>query len=138
MAEYAAFGTTLGMDISSSTSFTALAQIRDISGPSLAKGTAETTHRNSTGRWRTFVSTLRDGGEITFDLVFDPDDASHALMLTAFEENNGQNFRVTFPDATPATWTFLGEITAFEPSAPMEDALTASVTIKVSGAITRA
>ena len=137
MAEYSGYGATLSIYITSS--YTAIAQIRDITGPSMALDTIETSSRDSA--WKKFVPGQIDGGEVTFDLVYDPDATTHKEgtrggLAYAVTNRQREQFKVTFPDTTPATAVFYGYVTKFVPKEPMNDALTADVTIKVDGAIT--
>lgn len=140
MAKYNALGTTIGVDMSGGTTFVTIGQVRDISGPSLGRDTVETTTRDSSNAWREFIKGLKNAGEVTFEVVFDPDLSSHSYatgILSDFaSESTLAKWRISFPDTTPTTFTFGGIVTTFETSMPMEDALTASVTIKVTGAVT--
>jgi predicted secreted protein len=136
--EYSGFAGTLAVDISST--YTAIAQIRDISGPSLSANAIEVTHRDG-GGWKEFIAGLRDGGEITFDIMYDPDLTTHSAsaaggVVTLLSAGTKNSFRISFADATATTATFDAIVTSFEPTMPMDDAQTADVTLKVSGAIT--
>jgi predicted secreted protein len=136
--EYSGFAGTLKVDISGT--YTTIAQIRDISGPSLSANAIEVTHRDG-GGWKAFIAGLRDGGEITFDLIFDPDLTTHSPsaaggLITLLSAGTKNNFRVSFADATATTATFAAIATAFEPKMPLDDAQTADATLKVSGTIT--
>ena len=46
------------------------------------------------------------------------------------------NYRLYFPDATPQYAAFSGFVSGFTAKEPMDDALTADVTIKIAGAVT--
>lgn len=136
--EYSGFAGVLKVDIAST--YTAIAQIRDISGPSLSADTIEVTHRDG-GGWKEFIAGLRDGGEVTFDLIFDPDLTTHSPsaaggMITLLMAGTKNGFKVEFADSTATVATFDAIVTAFEPTMPLNDAQAADVTIKVSGAVT--
>lgn len=138
MAEYSGYGATLSIYITNA--YTAIAQIRDITGPSMALDAVEVSHRDSA--WKKFVAGQIDGGEVTFDLIYDPDSTTHVAgsrggLNYALTTRQREQFKVTFPDAAAATTAiFYGYVTKFTPKEPMNDALTADVTIKVDGAIT--
>ena len=123
-----------GLSVSLEMATVAIGQVRDISGPSLSKGVADVTSADSTKRYREFTSAMRDGGELGLTLVFDPSVATHGTanngLLEVFENDTSASFDLIF---TSGTWMFLGHVTALEPAAPYEDAVTASVTIKVTG-----
>jgi len=139
MAKYAGYGVTLQVDIDGAGAGTAaeIGQVRDISGPGLSRDTIETTARDSTNNWREYIKGLKDAGEVSFDILFDPDLTTHAkatgILADLWDDSTIASWIVTFPDTTPTTWTFDGIVTAFEPKAPMDGELSADVTIKVSG-----
>lgn len=128
-----AFGTQFKVgDGAATEAFTAVAEVHNISGPSLSRDSIETTHHGSTGGFREYLPGLRDGGEVTIDLNWDHGNATHAGLYTQIDSgtDNG-NFQVEFPDAT--VFEFSGHVTSFDVTAPIDDRLTASVTFKVSG-----
>lgn len=130
-----AFGTTIAMD------GVTIAEVTNIGGPSLARDAIDATHHTSPGAWREFIKGLKDAGEVSLDIQYIPTSTTHNTtttgLLSDFADNTTYStWTLTFPDTT--VWTFPGFLTAFEPSAPIDDKLTASVTIKVSGAPTLA
>lgn len=117
-------------------SFSAIAEVADIGGPSFELGTEESTHHQSTDGWREFVPTLLDGGEVEFELNFLPADASQGYsggLLDDMVNRVLRNFQLVFPDVATTTWAFGAYVTGFEPDAPVEGKLSASVTLKISG-----
>ncbi len=139
MAEYAGYAVDLEIELGAV--WTPVAQVRDISGPAVIADQIEASHRDS--RARRYVAGMYDGGEISFDIVFDPDHASHDptladSMYAYAASGETASFRLTFPGAGTATTTatFAAFVSNFEITSPLEDALTASLTAKVSGAVT--
>lgn len=121
--------------------YTALAQVVSIDGPESEMGTRETTNLASAAK--TYAKTLFDGGEPSLELEFDPKSDSHALLIALFYSNtqaqNGEQWRMTFADATngPSTATFLAIITGFGPSGIETEAnLMATLKLKISGLVT--
>ena len=51
--------------------FTTVAEVLNISGPSLSRDTIDVTTMDSPDEWIEFIAGLNDVGEITFDLVYD-------------------------------------------------------------------
>lgn len=111
--------------------FSTIAEVKDIKPPALSADTEEVTHQDSPGGWKEYLSTLLDGGEVTFDLNFIPTDTGHLALITDMTNRVKRNFKVIFPDGTP--WSFTALVTGFEPDAPVSGTLSASVTLKVSG-----
>lgn len=132
-----AFGTLLQIgDGATAESFTTIAEVVNISGPALSTDTIDMTHHSSPGNWEeSLASTLRSG-EVTFDINYIPAHATHDAstgLLADFLNRVVRNFKLVFPDAGNTTWSFAAVVTGFEPAAPHDDKLSASVTLKVSG-----
>lgn len=134
MSNYDAFGTKLKRG---GTAGTAIAQVTNISGPGLTAETLDFTSHDSTAGWREFGQGLKDGGEITLDLNFDPAAATHKNasggLLYDFEAGTATTYALVFPDSATTVWSFSAIVTGFEPAAPMDGKLSASATLKVSG-----
>jgi len=114
--------------------FATIAEVLDINGPNMTADTEEVTSQSST--WKEYIATVLDAGEVTFDLNFVPTDATHSYsagLLKDFTSRTLRNFQLVFPDSGSTTWTFAAYVTAFQPSAPVNGKLGASVTLKISG-----
>jgi len=121
--------------------FTTIAQVKNISGPGMSLDTEDVTTHDSTDAWEEVVATVLRSGEVTLDLVYDPATATHGHgvgLLAVMPRRATRNFKVIFPDTGATTWSFAAEVTGFEPDMPHDGALTASVTLKLSGVITLA
>ena len=125
--------------------YAGVAHVRDIDGPGGTAETVETSHRDSS--FRLYQAGMRDGGEVTFDIVFDPDLAGHDPTLSAsmykdWELGRTANYKMTYPgelvtttcDSTTCIFNTL--ITTWQFKAPLKDALVASLTLKINGALT--
>lgn len=130
MARFSAFGVQFRR------ATVVIAQVRSISGWGLTMDTIDVTSHDSTGAWREFVAGLIDGGEITLDLIFDPDNTGHANLRTDLTARTSNTYDVRFVDPTPQIWSFTGFVTGFQPESPVDGDLTAAVTVKSTGAIT--
>lgn len=136
MAEYSGFAAVLSIYITSA--FVPIVQVRDISGPSMAAADVEVSHRGSTVKL--YQAGMLDGGEVTLDIVYDPDTATHSDAARgglpfALSGRHLEQWQLAFADSTPAKATFYGFVTGFTPKTPMGDAQTADVTIKIDGAV---
>ena len=138
MAEYAGYRVVLAKETTPPGTYTTFAQIRDIDGPSAEADQIETSHRDSL--FRKWQPGMRDGGELNFEIVFDPDLAGHDPTLANsvykdWELGVVRNYKMTFPGDAAKTTTciFSGFISNFGFQAPMEEALTADITVKVNG-----
>lgn len=107
----------------------AIAGLTSIDGVSVSADTIETTALDTVGGYRTFVSSLKDAGEISISGYFDH--GAHEEIFDDFEANTSSSYIITFPDTH--TWTFTAVVTAFSTSAELEDLIGFEATLKVSG-----
>lgn len=135
MATSASIGNGAQFQIESTTpgTFTAVAEVYDITPPNETTDIIDVSHMMSTDR--EFIMGLTDPGECSFEMNFVPGSASEALLLAAKAARAAKNFRIVFPNL--ATWTFGGLLTGYEPAMPNDDKMTCTVTIKVTGAVLR-
>jgi len=135
MPQQAAFGTIIAID--NAGTYSTIAFVRDVGGPSLSLDTIEITTHSSAGGWREFTPGLLDGGEVTLDLFLDTASATQGNTTGLLSEITGrtvEGFRITWPDATTAVFNAI--VTSWEPGAVVDGALTGSVTLKITGAVT--
>jgi len=105
--------------------------ILSISWSGISRTPIDTTHLGSTTARSFMAGDLYDPGEIQVEMAFDP--AAAPPYGGAAE-----TVTITFPAATPKTWAATCFMSNFQATAPLEDKMTASFTLKVSGAITLA
>lgn len=123
--------------------FTTIAACGDITGPSMSAGTYETTSHDTTTGYKTFITGLKDGGEISFPIYFDATDATHkdasTGLIGVFKATTVKNWQLLPSGYSPAvTWTFAGVITKLDFMYPVDGVQKANCTIKISGASTLA
>lgn len=130
MAGIDAFGTQLLRgDGGTPEIFTAIANVTSISGPGLSRETIDVTAHDSPDGWMEFLGGLKDAGEVSADINYDP--SKHDTLVADFDDDEPRNYQLVFPDAT--TWSIQAILTGFEPEAPYDDKLAASLTFKVTG-----
>ncbi len=141
------FGTTLTCDLDGSGgggSAVSVGNVRSISidGPSV--DLVEASHHGSSNAIRQKLAGIVRLAELTIELLWDPhDDTSsgtfehHEILQTIASRPNGTavpGWVITFPDSS--TYTFTGRVTKFSGVVPFNDVMTATLTIKLSSAIT--
>lgn len=131
------FGTLLKIGDGGGTEvFTTIAEVYDIGGPSMSTDTIDVTNHSSPSAVREFVASLTDAGEVTFSVNFLPTNPTHnpsTGLIRDMLNRTKRNFQLVWPDTAHTTWQVRALITAFEPSAPIDDKLSADVTLKVDG-----
>jgi hypothetical protein len=111
------------------TTFANIGNMMDISGPALMRNEIETTSHNDTEE--SFTVGIKRKGPLTFQLGYLPGNPSHGLvsgLLKAWNDGSRDVYKITWPDST--LWLFSGYVVNFAPGAPVDDLLTADVTIR--------
>jgi hypothetical protein len=144
-----ALGTTIGIDESypPSNTFTNIGQVTSITGAGGGEvGERETT--NLASSVKTFQPTIPDNGECSIELNYDPTDNAHKFLWALKDSpptGSGQsflgtnNFKVAFSTGnTNSSKVFPGFVKTIDGAnaeGPDEN-LTASVSVRVAGAVT--
>lgn len=126
-------------DGASPESFVNVAELIDISPPSMTKDQVEATHTDSPDGFREFIPGLKDGGEFTATMNFLPSNAtqgnaSGGLLNDFINETSSRNWRISFPGSPTVAWTFRATVIGYEVAAPIDDRMTLVTTFKVAGA----
>lgn len=107
-----------------------IAQVRDISGPAMVEDAVDITTRENSSR--VYTAGLRDGGELTFDVIYDPNLATHSTLLNALLNGSVGSAELQTVDVANLYdgFRFLAMVSAMTPEMPLEDALGASITLR--------
>lgn len=118
-------------------SFTTVAEVRTISGPTLEREQIDVTNMDSTDSWREFINGLKVGGEITLGLNYLPTNATHnasaGLLSKLDSATSSTNFQLVMSDSSTTTWTLPCNVSRFAPNFDPAAQIDASVTLKVAG-----
>jgi hypothetical protein len=116
--------------------YAVIAQVSNLGGPGLALDTEDVTTHDSPNGWEEVVATILRTGEMSLDIVYDPNGATHSAsaggLLYKLKNKQLSYHQLIWPGAY--TWTFSAFVTGFEPGAPHDGALTAAVKMKITGA----
>lgn len=121
-------GTTITFGTSAYT-----AELLDITWSDFSREAIGTAHMGSTPSQSFLPGDLYDGGVITAEFHFK---TNATPPITGAKET----ITITFPlvgAGDAATWSASGFVTGFEFNDPLEDKMTATMTIKVSGDVTQ-
>ena len=127
--------------ISQTTTFTydgtAIGDIVSLSAPSITVATIDTT--NIASIYRTFLGGTIDSGSMSIECMYDPNEAGSAKLeaeweATASAAPQSKECVITFSDGS--TYTFSAILGGMQASAAIDAVVTASVELKVTGAIT--
>ena len=110
-----------------------IAEITGIQGPNKSRETYDVTSLDSTGGYREFRAGFRDGGSVSLPMNFTRD--TYDLMNTDFESDDLQNYEIFLPDDENTSFEFEGLVTELGLGIPVDDKISADVTIKISGKV---
>lgn len=131
------FGVMLQRDAGGSpSSYSDVGEVIDPGSLTSSRDTVDATHTGSTNRFRQFIGGLRDGGELSFTIAMVPEGSAYAAMWTDLKNNSAVGYRWAIPNAAGTAnyfWYFNGFVTSIGSAAPLEDRMTAAVTIKITG-----
>ncbi len=113
--------------------FATIAELTDISGPSMEADELDVTSHDSPNGYREYIQGLKDAGEVTIEGNFLPANATQGNLLSDYESGDVVNYQLVFPNSDSTTWGFAAFVTAFEPAAGVEDVLTFTATLKLTG-----
>lgn len=128
-------GSTFSLETSAGSGiFAAVAEVTNIKPPSDSINIIDATSYASLNNTKEFLRGMIDPGDAGFDFNFLPGGAGDVAVRAWRTAGDTRKCRITWPNAV--TWTFSGFLTGYTPNAPMEDKMSASVTIKVTGTTT--
>jgi hypothetical protein len=116
-------GTTITFD----TGF--FAEILSVNWSGITRPSIDTSHMGTATAMTYTPGSLFDPGELQVEIAFVPGTAPPW-------DSVAETCTVTWPDAGTATWAASGFMTEFEVSGALEERLTATGTVKLSGDIT--
>jgi predicted secreted protein len=133
---FSGVGATFGVgDGTSNESFTAVAEVRSISGFNMARNTIEVTNLDSPNGYREFIAGFRDPGEITIEFNFTLD--GYDGLKAKYDEDVTANYNIVLPDTGATEFVFTAWCTGLSgPNVTAENAVTGSVTLKVTSDLT--
>lgn len=116
--------------------YTTVLEVTDISGPGLSADSVELTSHDSASKFREFMAGLVDAGEISFTVNWQPAATTHgntAGLLYVAQNRLTRLWQLIWPDSGTTTYGFYAFITSLSPNAPIDDKLSADITIKITG-----
>lgn len=131
------FGTTFQYTTDGGTSWTNVGEVINPTPPAPSKEVYDTTHHGSASGTRTKEGSLVDPGQASVEVLFDPENTGHQLLMTRANtaHESPQTYRITQADAGATIIEFTAICVGYTPVIPMDDKLTQTFTFEVSGVI---
>lgn len=118
---------------------TKLGEITGVTLPNPQVEDVEATHMESPDRRREYIAGLIEDGEGTFEMNLVPGSATDTLIRTALSDGETRGYKVVLPTPT-GTWEVTGDciVKGYERAVPIDDRMTATLTVRFTGASTEA
>lgn len=133
------YGATVSFKIGAATAVV-LAEVTSIGLPNPQIAEVDATHFNSPGRAREYIAGLIDNGTITIGINYDAGSTTDDTIIAAMAETAPITVTVTIPTSsgTAEKFNFPGIVNGYEKEIPIDDRQTATVSVRVAGAVTQA
>lgn len=115
--------------------FVEVGEVFEITPPEQMDDEIEVSHFRSPDGVKEYIGGMTDPGECSFGINYIPGGATEQAILTAKASRRPVPFEIEWPNG--AVWAFNNLIRGFQPTAPLNDRLTATITGRVSGSIVR-
>lgn len=119
--------------VTTTTGLTEIGQIRNISGPGVSANDVDTTTLDSSSNYRTFTCGLLDPGEVSFGVVYDPADSMHKRLAYYAGQRSSKLFTIYHGSSAGDTDAFTAYVKGLSREIPLDDVITADLTLKVTG-----
>ncbi|HLW51317.1 MAG TPA: phage tail tube protein [Candidatus Angelobacter sp.] len=129
---FAAIGTVFQKKNTTDVSYVHIAEVISINWANVKLDLIDVTNMDSTGFYREFLPTLFDGGEISFELNYLPQDATQQALKTDYDARTLLNMQLVLPSSL-GTWSFTGYIQEMGKVLEIDKQAKQSVKVKVTG-----
>jgi predicted secreted protein len=108
-----------------------LAEVINVTPPEATTDRIDSTHMQSPGRRREYISGLIDGGNASVEIQWEPGDETDVLIRRI--QSSGEVVQHQIEWENGVTCTYDAAITGFSKSVPLDDKMTATIEIAPSG-----
>lgn len=134
MAVVKSQATTISIKPSGASGATTIGEVISFSGFDGQSSEIDTTNLSSVAK--EFTLGLNDFGSISLEVNFNINDAGQTLVDTAKRNGTVSQFVLTLPTGAKKVFTFNGYVQGFSISGAVDAVVTASISIRISGAVT--
>lgn len=114
-------------------SWTVVPEVRTIGGPDGSANLIDVTDLSSTGK--EYLIGLKDEGQIQLGIFYIPTNAVHGALRDAFTNRTLLQFQIQYADTGTSIDEFSAYVQSFAKAQGVDEAVTATVTLKVTGSI---
>jgi hypothetical protein len=117
-------------------SYFEIGEVTNITPPNLSIDEVEVTHMKSPDRTKEFISGLTDPGDMTAEINYIPGGETDDFIIAWRLDGTTRSCRITYPDGSTKD-TFPAFIKGYAPTLATADKASATLTLKVAGAVVR-
>lgn len=121
----------------SDSGWVSLGLITSITPPSDTVDQIEITHMASPNRQKQFIAGLSDPGEMSLELNYMPGSVTDEFILEWRASGETRESRINYPNTASLVDTFPTFVSSYVPTIPAGDKMTATLGLKVAGAVVR-
>lgn len=114
--------------------YTQIAEVTEVTPPNAVADDVDATHYASPNRTREYITGLIEPGEASFVMNRVPGGTTELLLQGLQTSGASRIWRMVWPNGT--FWEFSAYVKGYETTAPIDDRMTATCTLKVAGATT--
>lgn len=108
-----------------------IGEVFNITPPGGTADRVDATHMKSPGRRREYIAGLIDSGEASFEINFVPGSATDQFLRRLLASGEIVEHQIEFPNGV--TVTYDASLTGYEKNVPLDDRMTATITVAPSG-----
>ena len=123
-------------DAASPEVFTTVAEVLSIGGPDITAEEIEVTSLDSAGGYKEYITGLKDGGTVALEMNWIKSNSQQTSMRDLVDSGTQRNYEIAFSDSPNTVAAFAGKVTSFSMSADPGSQLKASMSVRISGAVT--
>ncbi|ORE90194.1 Major tail protein V [Stappia sp. 22II-S9-Z10] len=125
------YNTLFGISDDEGSTYDTLAEVTSVTPPGESIDIIDATHMLSPDQTREFIEGLKDPGETSIEMNFIPGAANGDTLIRGL--SGPQMCQITFPNGYK--WQFSAIKTGYEAEAPVDDKMTATLTMKVTASV---
>lgn len=112
----------------------AIAELFKLGGPNQKQDTKDSSNFTSPAGYKEFIAGMKEGGDVSIEGAYLSADATQVQLQADFKAGTRSDYSIVWPAPLEPCW-FNAIVTAIQPSTPLDDRVTFSSTLKVSGPV---
>jgi hypothetical protein len=117
--------------------FVTIKNARDVSMQGAGRKFDDVTSHDADNDYEEMSPNVISPGKLTFPYAWNHNETTHQQLFTHFQSGQLLNWKVEYPDGRPTVDAFAGYIESMPSDAPVKGHLGGTVSIQISGAVTR-